>query len=123
MREPLSYRTIPKYRAWSETFTQLSNNRGQELTAFLATTQRLRREQAAAQSASQTVSQKASALQERKATVEKAIAKQKGLLRKAGEPTTGRGPKIGGTYNGPGGPVSSLRRCGPSRRAPSGGAC
>ncbi|MCO6006134.1 NlpC/P60 family protein [Actinoallomurus purpureus] len=83
------------------TFTQLSNNRGQELAAFLASTQRLRREQAEAQSAYQTVSQKAAALKKRKATVEKAIAKQKGLLRQAGEPTKAGGSGGGGTYNGP----------------------
>ncbi|GAA4634777.1 C40 family peptidase [Actinoallomurus vinaceus] len=90
-------------------FTQLSNNRGQELTAFLASTQRLRREQAEAQSAYQTVSQKAAALKTRKATVEKAIAKQKNLLRKAGESTAAPGSGAGGTYNGP--------ASGPARKA------
>jgi cell wall-associated NlpC family hydrolase len=88
-------------------FTQLSNNRGQELTAFLASTQRLRREQAEAQSSYQAVSQKAAELKKRRSVVEKAIAKQKSLLRKAGEPTSSRGP--GGTYNGP--------ASGPARKA------
>ncbi|GAB3975212.1 C40 family peptidase [Actinoallomurus acanthiterrae] len=90
-------------------FTQLSNNRGQELAAFLASTQRLRREQTEAQSAYQTVSQKASELKKRRATVEKAIAKQKSLLRKAGESASPPGPGAGGTYNGP--------ASGPARKA------
>ncbi|MEV5747132.1 NlpC/P60 family protein [Actinoallomurus sp. NPDC052308] len=88
-------------------FTQLSNNRGQELAAFLASTQRLRREHAEAQSAYQAVSQKAAELKKRRSIVEKAIAKQKSLLRKAGEPTSSHGP--GGTYNGP--------ASGPARKA------
>ncbi|WP_433187658.1 NlpC/P60 family protein [Actinoallomurus sp. CA-150999] len=90
-------------------FLQLSNNRGQELSAFLASTQRIRREQAEAQSAYQSVSQKAAALKKRKATVEKAIAKQKSLLRKAGEATAAPGSGAGGTYNGP--------ASGPARKA------
>jgi peptidoglycan DL-endopeptidase CwlO len=82
------------------TFTHLASNRGQELTAFLASTQRLRRDLAAVQSTVSDVRQKAAKLKAQKATVDRAIAKQKSLLEKAGESNSSHGP-IGGTYNGP----------------------
>ena len=82
-------------------FTQLSNNHGQELKAFLDSTQRLRREQAQAQSALDAVTQTASGLKKQKATVQKAIDKQKALLRKAGELVNPGGSGSGATYNGP----------------------
>ena len=81
-------------------FTHLSENRGQELKAFLDSTQRLRREQAQVQSALQAVTHITAGLNKQKATVQKAINKQRNLLIKAGElisPGTGGGA----TYNGP----------------------
>jgi peptidoglycan DL-endopeptidase CwlO len=82
------------------TFTHLASNRGQELTAFLASTQRLRRDLAAVQATVSDVQQKAAKLKSQKATVDKAIAKQQELVRKAGESSTSHGP-VGGTYTGP----------------------
>lgn len=81
-------------------FTQLTKNRGQELKAFLDSTQRLRREQAEIQSAYQVISQMTAKLKSQKDTVDKSIAKQKDLLRKAGE-LAGPGSAVGGTYTGP----------------------
>ncbi len=81
-------------------FTQLSNNHGQELKAFLDSTQRLRREQAQAESAVEAVTRITTDLKQQKATVQKAINKQRALLIKAGAlvaPGTGSGQ----TYNGP----------------------
>ena len=81
-------------------FTHLSDTRGQELKAFLDSTQRLRREQAQAKAALAIVTQHTTALAKHKATVQKAINKQRALLIKAGElvrPGTGGGA----TYNGP----------------------
>jgi cell wall-associated NlpC family hydrolase len=81
-------------------FTHLSDNRGQELKAFLDSTQRLRREQAQVQSALAAVTHITTGLNKQKATVQKAINKQRALLIKAGElvsPGTGGGA----TYNGP----------------------
>lgn len=82
-------------------FTQLSNNRSQALKAFLDSTQRLRREQAQAQSALDSVTQNAATLKKQKATVQAAIDKQKKLLAKAGQPVRPGGPGNGATYNGP----------------------
>lgn len=78
-------------------FTQLSANRSQELSAFLASAQRIYREKAQAQTALQAVQANAASLKKQKAAVEKAIAKQKALLPKH---TASSGP-IGGTYTGP----------------------
>jgi peptidoglycan DL-endopeptidase CwlO len=81
-------------------FTHLSDSRGQQLKEFLDSTQRLHREQAQAQSALEAVTRIATGLKKQKATVQKAINKQRALLIKAGElvsPGTGSGV----TYNGP----------------------
>ncbi|MCO5995990.1 C40 family peptidase [Actinoallomurus rhizosphaericola] len=83
------------------TFMHLASNRGQELTAFLASTQRLQRDLAAVQSTVQDVSQKAAALKSQKASLEKQIAEQRKLEREAGETTPSGSGKIGGTYTGP----------------------
>jgi peptidoglycan DL-endopeptidase CwlO len=80
-------------------FTQLSTNRANQLTAFLASAQRLRREQGQAKSAYDELTQKAKQLSSQKAKIEKAIAKQRKLLGLVGGATS-RGP-IGGTYTGP----------------------
>ncbi|GAA0371332.1 NlpC/P60 family protein [Actinoallomurus spadix] len=83
------------------TFMHLASNRGQELTAFLASTQRLQRDLAAVQSTVQDVSEKARKLRSQKASLERQIAKQRRLERQAGETTSSSGGKIGGTYTGP----------------------
>lgn len=64
------------------TFTELSNNRSQEMAALLASAQRLQRDQEEARSALQTVTATTASLKKQRATVEKAIAKQKALLPK-----------------------------------------
>lgn len=64
------------------TFTALSNSRSQDMTALLATAQRLQRDQEEARATLQTVATTTAALKKQKAAVEKAIAKQKALLPK-----------------------------------------
>ncbi|MFC9976129.1 NlpC/P60 family protein [Spirillospora sp. NPDC127200] len=85
-------------------FTLLQQNRSDDLSQFLATAQRLRREQAQAQAAFNEVNAKAKEMKEKKAEVEKSISRQKKLLAKLGEkqdkPGTGSGG-TGGSYNGP----------------------
>ena len=80
-------------------FTQLSSNRTNQLTEFLAAAQRLQREQGQAKSAYDELAEKTRELKEQKAKIEKAIAKQKALIAAAGGGSAG-GP-IGGTYTGP----------------------
>jgi peptidoglycan DL-endopeptidase CwlO len=80
-------------------FTQLSTNRANQLTAFLASAQRLQREQGQAKSAYDELAQKAKQLSSQKTQIDKAIAKQKKLLGVVGG-VTSHGP-IGGTYTGP----------------------
>ena len=80
-------------------FTQLSTNRANQLTAFLASAQRLQREQGQAKSAYDELSHKAKQLAEQKAQIDKAIAKQKKLLGQVGGAVS-HGP-TGGTYTGP----------------------
>lgn len=80
-------------------FTQLSTNRANQLTAFLASAQRLQREQGQAKSAYDELSHKAKQLSSQKSQIEKAIAKQKKLLGVVGG-VASQGP-IGGTYTGP----------------------
>jgi cell wall-associated NlpC family hydrolase len=81
-------------------FTQLSSGRSQELKDFISSAQRLRREQAMAQYALQTVSQHTESVKKQKTTIEKAINEQKDILRKAGA-LGGSGGPIGGNYTGP----------------------
>lgn len=64
------------------TFTQLSRNRSLELTALLASAQRIRREEEEARETLQIITTTTSALKKQQATVEKAIARQKKLLAK-----------------------------------------
>jgi peptidoglycan DL-endopeptidase CwlO len=77
-------------------FTHLARNRSSEVGEFLATAQRLQREQAQARSTYNDVKKKASELVDQKKKVEKAIAKQQRFL-----PPSERGGPIGGNYNGP----------------------
>jgi cell wall-associated NlpC family hydrolase len=80
-------------------FTQLTTSRTNQLTAFLASAQRLQREQGQAKSAYDELAQKTKQLTDQKSQIEKSIAKQKSLIAKLGGVSTGG--SIGGTYNGP----------------------
>ncbi|WP_433177166.1 NlpC/P60 family protein [Actinoallomurus sp. CA-150999] len=64
-------------------FVALSNSRSQEMTALLASTQRLQRDQEEAKAALQTVTTTTSTLKKQKTAAEQAIAKQKALLAKS----------------------------------------
>ncbi|WP_067463248.1 C40 family peptidase [Actinomadura macra] len=85
-------------------FTHLSQERGSQLTQFLATAQRLRREQAQAQNAYNDVAAKAKELKDKKKELDKQVELQKKMLRKLGVSTPSGGSGGGGTggsYNGP----------------------
>ncbi|MFL6051816.1 MAG: NlpC/P60 family protein [Actinoallomurus sp.] len=82
-------------------FTELSNNRSREMTALLASTQRLRRDQEEARTALQTVTTTTAALKRQKATAEKAIAEQKALLAKTSSTSgTSNSSSSGGNSTG-----------------------
>jgi cell wall-associated NlpC family hydrolase len=87
--------------------TQLSQQRNAELTQFLATTQRVRRQEAQALAALNEVRAKTKELKEKTDKVEAEVNKQKKLLKKLGGSTSAGG--VGGTYNGP--------ASGPARKA------
>lgn len=87
------------------TFTELSSSRSQELTALLASAQRLRREQEQVQMIAQSVRATAASLRNRRTAVQNVVAKQKALLPRT---TAATGP-VGGTYDGP--------ASGPARKA------
>jgi cell wall-associated NlpC family hydrolase len=86
------------------TFTELSKNRSQEVTALLASAQRLQRTQEEARATLQTVTSTTAALKKQKATVEKEIAKQKALLPKTSvshqTSSSGSGSSSGGSSTG-----------------------
>lgn len=85
-------------------FSHLSQERSSQLTQFLATAQRLRREQAQAKSAYDEVKSKQDELKKQKQELDKQVQKQKSLVRRLGGGTTktpGGGGNTGGTYNGP----------------------
>ncbi|WP_242608961.1 C40 family peptidase [Actinomadura formosensis] len=93
-------------------FSHLSHERSSQLTQFLATAQRLRREQAQAKAAYDDVKAKTKELKDQKTKLDKEVEKQKKLLRRFGTSTPsggGRGGSggsggsggTGGTYNGP----------------------
>ncbi|MBO2452576.1 C40 family peptidase [Actinomadura barringtoniae] len=86
----------------SSIFSHLSENRSADLNQFVAAAQRVRREQAQAQSAFDEVNGKAKDLKGQKAKVDAMIKQQKKLLAKLGikADSGGSGPR-GGTYNGP----------------------
>ena len=91
-------------------FSHLSHERSSQLTQFLATAQRLRREQAQAKAAYDEVKAKQEELKKKKQELDKKVEKQKALLRRLGGGTsTGGGGATGGTYNGP--------ASGPARKA------
>ncbi|QFG27524.1 hypothetical protein F7P10_36300 [Actinomadura sp. WMMB 499] len=87
----------------SAVFSLLSRERSSELTQFIATTQRLRREQAAAKTAYEEVKAKSDEIKKHKDKVEKEIDKQQKLVRELGGTTSSSGGSggVGGTYNGP----------------------
>jgi cell wall-associated NlpC family hydrolase len=83
-------------------FTQLSEQRSSQLTQFLATAQRLRREQAQAQSAYNDVKTKHDELAKAKKDLDKKVTEAKKLVQQTGGGTSSGGSGgIGGTYNGP----------------------
>ncbi|NVI91289.1 C40 family peptidase [Actinomadura sp. BRA 177] len=89
-------------------FSHLSHERSSQLTQFLATAQRLRREQAQAKASYDEVKQKQDELAKKKKDLDKKVTKQKALLRSLGGGTSsgggsgsGGGGATGGTYNGP----------------------
>ncbi|WP_433325616.1 NlpC/P60 family protein [Spirillospora sp. CA-294931] len=82
-------------------FSHLSRNRSSEISQFLDAAQRLRREQAQAQSAFDEVNNKAKDLKKQKAEVEQSIKKQKKLLEAAGEKPSSSNSGGGGNYTGP----------------------
>ncbi|MFB4315646.1 NlpC/P60 family protein [Actinomadura sp. 21ATH] len=82
-------------------FSHLSRNRSSEMAQFLASAQRVRREQAQAKAAYDEALGKAKEVKAKKAEVDKSIAKQKRLLARLGEPTSSGGGATGGSYNGP----------------------
>jgi cell wall-associated NlpC family hydrolase len=93
-------------------FSHLSHERSSQLTQFLATAQRLRREQAQAKSAYDEVKSKQDELKKQKLELDKQVQKQKALVRRLGGGTPSRpggGGGTGGTYNGP--------ASGPARKA------
>ncbi|WP_433468440.1 NlpC/P60 family protein [Spirillospora sp. CA-128828] len=82
-------------------FSHLSQERSSQLTQFLATAQRLRREQAQAKTSYNEVKSKQDDLKKQKRELDKQVAKQKALVRRLGGGTpSGSGP-TGGSYNGP----------------------
>ncbi len=87
-------------------FSHLSHERSSQLTQFLATAQRLRREQSQAKAAYEEVKQKQEELAKKKKDLDEKVEKQKALLRRLGGGTSSGGGSgssggTGGTYNGP----------------------
>lgn len=82
-------------------FSHLSHERSSQLTQFLATAQRLRREEAQAKTALEEVKGKTKELKDRQKKLDKEVDKQKKLLRSLGGGSTGGSAGRGGTYNGP----------------------
>ncbi|WP_246006965.1 C40 family peptidase [Actinomadura pelletieri] len=85
-------------------FSHLSKERSSQLTQFLATAQRLRREQAVAKAAYEEVKAKTDELKKQKQQLDKEVKKQEALVRRLGggsSSTGGRGGATGGSYNGP----------------------
>ncbi|SNR67813.1 C40 family peptidase [Actinomadura mexicana] len=86
-------------------FSHLSQERSSQLTQFLATAQRLRREQSQAKSSYDEVKSKQDELRKQKLELDKQVKKQKALVRRLSPHTPsgsgGPGGGTGGTYNGP----------------------
>ena len=90
-------------------FSHLSQERSSQLSQFLATAQRLRRQEAQAKSAYDDVKAKTKELKAQKAKLDKEVAKQKKLLARFAPSSTGGSGGVGGSYNGP--------ASGPARKA------
>ena len=87
-------------------FSHLSHERSSQLTQFLATAQRLRREQSQAKTAYDEVKQKQDELAKKKKDLDKKVKKQKALVASLGGGTSAGGGSgatggTGGTYTGP----------------------
>jgi cell wall-associated NlpC family hydrolase len=82
-------------------FTQVSQSRASQITQFFNSAQRVERERAHAQDAYDTVNEKFKDIKGQKAVIEKAITKQKALVRKLGGDEAPNGGQVGGTYDGP----------------------
>ncbi|MGI5202923.1 NlpC/P60 family protein [Spirillospora sp. CA-108201] len=85
-------------------FSHLSQERSSQLTQFLATAQRLRREQSQAKSSYDEVKSKQDELKKQKLELDKQVKKQKTLVRRLSPRTpsgSSPGGGTGGTYNGP----------------------
>jgi cell wall-associated NlpC family hydrolase len=80
-------------------FTHLSDARTSQLAEFLASAQRLQRENAAAKAAYDQVAKKAKELRDQKASVERSVTKQRQLVNRLGGPPAPAG--CGGHYSGP----------------------
>jgi cell wall-associated NlpC family hydrolase len=89
--------------------TALSNSRDLQVKALLDSAQRLGREQAASRTALGDLTRRRAALKRQKVTVERAIGRQRALLRRAGDPIESPGGGGGATYDGP--------ASGPARKA------
>lgn len=81
-------------------FTQLSTTRSNQVTAFLASAQRLQRELGQVKDSLDDVARKSKELKQQRAQVDKIITQQKKLLARLGGTATSHGP-IGGSYTGP----------------------
>ncbi|GAB2860335.1 C40 family peptidase [Actinocorallia aurea] len=81
-------------------FSHVSNQRGDKIKDFLASTQRMEREKGNAQDAFDKVNAKVKDIKDQKAVIDKAIKKQQDLVESLGGDTTTSGP-VGGTYTGP----------------------
>ncbi|MEO5874363.1 MAG: NlpC/P60 family protein [Streptosporangiaceae bacterium] len=81
-------------------FTQVSQSRASQITQFFNSAQRVERERAHAQDAFDKVAEKFKDIEDQKAVIEKAVTKQKALVRSLGGGDTPTGP-VGGTYTGP----------------------
>lgn len=79
------------------TFIELSQNKNEEITELLASTQRLQRDQEEARSTLQTITTTTAALKKKKSVVEKAIAQQKALLAKTSSSSEGTGTSGSGS--------------------------
>ncbi|WP_233525955.1 C40 family peptidase [Actinomadura spongiicola] len=85
-------------------FSHLSKERSSQLTQFLVTAQRLRREQAVAKAAYEEVKAKTDELKKQKVELDKRVKKQEALVRRLGGGSSssgGSGGRTGGSYNGP----------------------
>ncbi|TDB85954.1 hypothetical protein E1264_19440 [Actinomadura sp. KC216] len=80
-------------------FSHLSQDRASQLTQFLATAQRLRREQAVAKAAYDEVKSKTDDLRKQKKELDQKVKKQEALVRRLGGGVSSGG--VGGSYNGP----------------------